>query len=187
MDPKTSSIILNQKYLVKYKNYNVEIHEIFPKGKTNEFIKFKTETLISNIKFNPLVENIIIISFFNGTCKIYNILNKNKKEDIFFECIQEESIAYSYFNIFDPNKVASLSDDNNIFIWDVRYHNQKKIDSCDTIYSMKWSYYGSKYLEIINTSNEVRLVNVDTKINEVTIKLEVIPINFFFCQKIVLF
>ena len=183
MDPKTSSIILNQKYLVKYKNYNVEIHEIFPKGKTNEFFKFKTETLISNIKFNPLVENIIIISFFNGTCKIYNILNKNKKEDIFFECIQEESIAYSYFNIFDPNKVASLSDDNNIFIWDVRYHNQKKIDSCDTIYSMKWSYYGSKYLEIINTSNEVRLVNVDTKINEVTIKLEVIPINFFFLPK----
>ena len=82
-----SKSILNQKFVITYKGKTVHIYEIISKDQTNLFFSFKTEVAIASIQFNPLVPNIIILSFINGTCKIYNILNKNDKEDISYNSL----------------------------------------------------------------------------------------------------
>ena len=112
--------ILNQKFFIIYDDYNVQIYEILPKSQTKLLKKFVTETAITSIQFNRLVPNIIILSFVNGICKIYNILNKNDKEDILYENENKDYIIKtSLFNIFDPNIIATISR-NAICIWDIR-------------------------------------------------------------------
>ena len=155
--------VLNQKFLIIYKSKRVQIYEILEKVKTNLFFKFETKNAISSIEFNPLIDNIIIISFINGTCKIYNILKKSDKEDIFFESVKDDYIVLSIFNIYDSNIIATLNSNNDYFIWDVRnLHYLNYIYNCDEINSMKWSHYGKNYLEILNDENEIKLIDINT-------------------------
>ena len=159
--------ILNQNYLIEYASMKVKIYEIISNAQTNLILQFSTEEDIKIIKFNPLVSNIIIISFSNGTCKIYNILNKSEKEDILFESKKEKSIKLSVFNNFDPNIIATLSWENIIYIWDIRklyYINIFNFD--DKEINMKWSYYGVNYLEIEyekNGKTKIELININDK------------------------
>ena len=97
--------ILNQKFFIRYDEYNVQIYEIISKSQTKLLKKFITEIAITSIQFNSLVPNIIILSLVNGICKIYNVLNKNNKEDILFENSNKEYIKTSLFNIYDPKKL----------------------------------------------------------------------------------
>ena len=141
--------ILNQKYLIQYQAGIVRIYEIISNVEMKLLLKFESELQINSIQFNPLVNNIIILSFSNGICKIYNILNKSDKEDILFECKEKIGIILSIFNIFDPNIIASLSLNNNIYIWDVRklyYLNVININV--QILKLKFSHYGSNYIEM---------------------------------------
>ena len=120
MKKKSWSTILNQNFFIKYNQYNVQIYEIISKSQTKLLKKFVTEIAITSIQFNRLVPNIIILSFVNGICKIYNILNKNDKEDILYENENKDYIIKtSLFNIFDPNIIATISR-NAICIWDIR-------------------------------------------------------------------
>ena len=155
--------VLNQKFFIKYDTRNIQIYEIISNNQTKLFYSFKTETEITSIQFNPLVENIILISFINGICKIYNIFNKNNKEDIFFENISKERINISLFNNFDSNIIATISDNNTISIWDIRnlfYLNILILEN--EIIKAKWSYYGKNYLEIEykkEGKNKIKLIN----------------------------
>ena len=153
--------VFNQQFMVKYRSKNVQIYEITSLLKLNLLLKFKTTISITDIQFNPFVSNIILLSFDNGTCKIYNILDKSDKEKIIFESIKNGSILLSVFNTFNPNIIASINENNDIFIWDIRKLTfLNVIDNCDEIIKIKWSHYDSNFLEIQNDENEVRLVNI---------------------------
>ena len=159
--------VLNQNYLIEYTSTKAKIYEIISNAQTNLILQFSTEEDIKIIKFNPLVSNIIIISFYNGTCKIYNILNKSEKEDILFESKKEKSIKLSVFNNFDPNIIATLSWENKIYIWDIRKLYYINIfNFYDKEINMKWSYYGTNYLEIEyekNGKTKIELININDK------------------------
>ena len=134
--------ILNDRYFIHHDNKNVEIYEIFSNTESKLILEIKTEIIISSIGFNPLVNNIIIISFHNGTFKIYNLLNKDKKENILFECNKKEEIDLSIFNIFNPNLIAVLTFNNNIYILDVRYCQYLNIIKLeDKINTIRWSHF----------------------------------------------
>ena len=156
--------ILNQKFFIKYDTRNIQIYEIISNNQTKLFHSIKTETEITSIQFNPLVENIILISFMNGICKIFN---KNNKEDIFFENISKERINISLFNNFDSNIIATISDNNTISIWDIRnlfYLNILILEN--EIIKAKWSYYGKNYLEIEykkEGKNKIKLIELNDK------------------------
>ena len=178
--------VLNQKFFIKYVVRNIQIYEIITNNQTKLFLTFKTEAEITSIQFNPFVENIILISFMNGICKIYNIFNKNNKEDILFENINKERINISLFNNFDPNIIATVSDNNSISIWDVRklfYLNILNIDN--EIIKVKWSYYGKNYLEYVYNKegkNKIELIDIYVKniVSSLTISEELI--NFLYLK-----
>ena len=182
--------ILNQKFFIIYDDYNVQIYEILPKSQTKLLKKFVTETAITSIQFNRLVPNIIILSFVNGICKIYNILNKNDKEDILYENENKDYIIKtSLFNIFDPNIIATISR-NAICIWDIRklyYLNILKLEN--EIINVKWSYCGKNYLEMKYKKDDkikIKLLDVNKKnvisSREIPDKL----VNFLYLQKNIL-
>ena len=182
--------ILNQKFFIIYDDYNVQIYEILPKSQTKLLKKFVTETAITSIQFNRLVPNIIILSFVNGICKIYNILNKNDKEDILYENENKDYIIKtSLFNIFDPNIIATISR-NAICIWDIRklyYLNILKLEN--EIINVKWSYCDKNYLEMKYKKDDkikIKLLDVNKKnvisSREIPDKL----VNFLYLQKNIL-
>ena len=178
--------VLNQKFFIKYDTRNIQIYEIISNNQIKLFHSFKTETEITSIQFNPLVENIILISFINGICKIYNIFNKNNKENIFFENINKERINISLFNNFDSNIIATISDNNTISIWDIRnlfYLNILILEN--EIIKVKWSYYGKNYLEIEykkEGKNKIKLIELNDKniVSSQTINEELI--NFLYLK-----
>ena len=184
MNGNSWKCIINQKYLIKYWRYKVEIYEINSKNQVILILILKMNAVINYIQFNTLVDNIIIISFSDGTCRIYNILNKSDIQDILFESIDGLSIEVSLFNKIDPNIIATLNAINDIIIWDVRKpHYKKKIRNIDDIYVMKWSHYNSDYLEILNNAKMARLVNIDTQKIEKEIEIKKMPINFLFLKE----
>ena len=179
--------ILNQKYLIKYDGSNVYIYELISNKKSNLLITFETIEQIRSIQFNHLVPNIIIISFSNGTCKIYNILKKSDKEDILFECMKNEYIKLSIFNIYDPNIIATLTKSNDLYIWDIRKRCYLNIiNSKEKINKIKWSLYGCDYLEIRNEDNKIRLINSRTKEEKTKRKVEGKLINFLYLRENIL-
>ena len=182
--PNNWNYVLNQKYLVKYKINIVEIYELTSKGKNDIFFKFKTQEVISHIEINPFVENIFLISFYNRICEIYNISNKSDKGEIHFETIKDDYVQYSHFNIFNPNIIATLNLNNDIFIWDVRKPFLiNKIVNSEEICKIKWSHYGENYIEIENNSNEVMLADIYSNKYKAEVELKGVPINYLFVRE----
>ena len=176
--------VLNDRYFIHHDNKNVEIYEIFSNTESKLILEIKTEIVISSIGFNPLVNNIIIISFHNGTFKIYNLLNKDKKENILFECNKKEEIDLSIFNIFNPNLIAVLTFNNNIYILDVRYCQYLNIIKLeDKINTIRWSHFDINSLEIRYKKNKIKLLNTETKVIETTKYVEGNIIDFFFIKE----
>ena len=183
--------VLNKNYLIKYNGDRAEIYEINSELKLNLILTLtydEEREFITDIRFNPIIDSIIIISFWSGHCKIYNLLNKNKKEDILFESINNKPIMFSIFNLFDPNRIATVNRNKEIFFWDVRNNFLlTKIGNIGEIYLMKWSYFGSDYFEILKKKKKKAiLLNIKEKsfIAEKEFeKLEKEPINFFFMKE----
>ena len=153
--------VLNEKYLIQYDETNVVCYKIVSNAENELLFEFKSEINIISIQFNPLVNNIILVSFGNGSCKIYNIMNKTDKEDILFECKEKASIKLSMFNIFNPNIVATLNSNNKIYIWDVRklyYLNVININ--DKIIKLKFSHYGDNYIEMRYIQREKKVEKI---------------------------
>ena len=178
---------LNQQYLIEYKGRNVNVYEIILKDKTNLLFTFKTQAQISSIQFNPLVYNIIMISFNNGTCKIYNILKYSDKEDILFESKKNENITLSLFNIYDPNIIATLTESNDLYIWDIRkLYYLNIIHIKEEMKSLKWSNYDKDYIEIINIKNTVRLISINNNNFESKKKIKEQLIDFLYLKEDIL-
>ena len=151
--------IINQKFLVQYRLYDVATFEITSEKKLKKILEFHDENKITNIEFNPSVDNIILLSYNNGTCKIYNILNKNENDSILFEANDNSSIIYSKFNYLNPNIVASINKNYSIIIWDVRQLSLLQIinsNKNDEIINFKWSYFSDHLIEA-RTHKEIKL------------------------------
>ena len=181
----------NQEYLIEYMSENVYIYKIISDIETKLLMNFKTNFPISDIHFNPLVGNIIILSFTNGVCKIYNLLKMNDKEEIkeviSFECIKNDNIITSIFNNFDPNKIASINSKNDIFIWDIRnLYFLNVINNFENINKMKWSNFNKNFLEIKSQNNVVRLLNIETQNIEAIKEVEGNLRNFLFLTENIL-
>ena len=169
--------VLNEKYLIQYDETNVVCYEIVSNAENELLFEFKSEINIISIQFNPLVNNIILVSFGNGSCKIYNILNKSDKEDILFECKEKESIISSMFNIFNPNIVVTLNTNNIIYIWDVRKLYYLYIININfTINKLKFSHYDKNYIEmryVEDENNEEKICLLNYKENIIKTKQKI--------------
>ena len=85
----------------------------------NLLLTFNFSNNITDIQFNPILDNVILISFDKGFCKIYEIEKENIIEKITFEAINDKYIEQSKFNYLNTNIIASLIENNTIIIWDV--------------------------------------------------------------------
>lgn len=161
--------IINQQFLVEYEYHNIKVFEITLQKQLKIYFEFKDENEITNIEFNPSVNTIMLVSYYNGTCKIFNILNRNEKNYILFEGINNSSIIYSKFNYFNPNIIASLSKNNTIMIWDVRQLSLLQIidnnskDDDKKVINFKWSFFGNNMIEL-KSKKGVRLIDIESKI-----------------------
>ena len=80
----TEKIIFNKKFIIIYSRDSIDIYEY--KGndssiKDNLILNLEINN-ISDIQFNPIKENIILISYEKGICKIYNICEAKLKEKL---------------------------------------------------------------------------------------------------------
>ena len=154
-----------QKYFFN-SNYFIELLEnivinFYKIDNLNQIISNKNyDFAISNIEFNPVKENIIVISFYNGYCKICNISDKGIEEKIVFDGIDNQKIKKSIFNVFNTNIIASLNLINKILIWDVRKQRfWNIINFKDNIINIKWNKKYEDILEV-RTLNEIKLFDV---------------------------
>ena len=157
--------IMNHRFIVQYDLKNIKIFEINSEKKLNLFYEFNDDNEITNIEFNPSIENIIVISYNNGICKILNILNKNKDEFILFEGINNSSIICSKFNYLNPNIIASRNLNSSIIIWDVRQLSLLQIiesNNNDKIIDFKWNYFSNNLIEV-RTQRKAQLINIQSK------------------------
>ena len=157
-----TNYIMNQKFLVQYCLNNAKIFEIIEK-KLKMLFELVEKNEITNLEFNPSIDNIVLLSFNNGNCKIYNLLNKN--DFIFFESIDDCRILCSKFNYLNPNIIASMNINSSIIIWDVRQLSLLKIINSinnDKIVQFKWSFFSNHMIEI-RTYNEIKLLDIESK------------------------
>ena len=160
------SIKCNKQFLIEYDHYEIVIFEITQERYLNKLFEFKEKFEITTIEFNPSVDNIILVSYINGNCKIYNVLNKNDEDYILFEGINNKKIIKSKFNYLNPNIIASMNLDSSIVIWSVKQFSLIGIiESTDDnkIYDFKWSNFSNHLIEIKTKNKEVQLINIENK------------------------
>ena len=154
----------NKKFFVIYSRCSINIYESH--SMSNPKIVLKTKE-ISNIIFNPIVDNIILISFVDGSCKIYLIYDNILEEKIFFEGINSQTILKSKFNVLNTSIIASLNIIENekqdmiqkIIIWDVRNSFYSHIINIEQIFDFKWNKFSEDLLEIL-TKTEIKLFSI---------------------------
>ena len=154
----------NKKFVVIYSKYSINIYE----GHliSNPKIVLKTKE-ISNIIFNPIEDNMILVSFVDGSCKIYLISDNILEEKILFEGINNEQILKSKFNELNTSIIASLNIIENekqdmikkIIIWDVRNAFYSHVINIEQIIDFKWNNFSEDFLEIL-AKTEMKLFNL---------------------------
>ena len=80
----TEKIIFNKKFNIIYSRDSIDIYEYKENDssiKDNLILNLEINN-ISDIQFNPIKENIILISYEKGICKIYNICEAKLKEKL---------------------------------------------------------------------------------------------------------
>ena len=80
----TEKIIFNKKFNIIYSRDSIDIYEYKENDssiKDNLILNLEINN-ISDIQFNPIKENIILISYENGICKIYDICEAKLKEKL---------------------------------------------------------------------------------------------------------
>ena len=158
---------MNKQFLIQYNQYNdIKIFEITSERKLNLLFEIKENNEITSIEFNPSVDNIILVSYSNGHCKIFNLLNKNEKDYILFEGINNSKIISSKFNYFNSNIIASLNKDSSIVIWSVKQFSLIQIienKDNNKIIDFKWNPFSEHLIEIETENQEIQLINIETK------------------------
>jgi len=172
----------NSNYFIQLKvNNTINLYKIDNLHQIISNINY--DQLISDIEFNPVKENIIIISFYNGYCKICNISDNGIEKKITFEGISNKRIIKSIFNEFNTNIIASVNLLNKIIIWDVRKQKfENIIDNKDEIINIKWNKKIKDILEI-TTTNEIKLFDVKGNKIILIVKYSDIIVNYSFLTK----
>ena len=156
-------ITFNQKYVINYRENQMDIYEN-KKIVTNFLIlKYEFDEYITDIQFNPVLSDIILVSYFKGYCKIFQIVENKIHEKIKFEGINDQKIKISQFNDLNVNIIASLSNTESIIIWDIRdikYINVLKIEKEDIrIINFKWNRLIKDSIEI-KTKKYIKLIDI---------------------------
>ena len=100
---RNRNYIMNKRFLIEYDESQIIIFEIKSERNLNKLFEFQENNEITSVIFNPSVDNIILVSYYNGNCKIYILLNKNDKNYILFEGIKNNKIIKPEFNYLNPN------------------------------------------------------------------------------------
>ena len=177
--------IFNKQFIIIYTINLIDIYEYNENCssiKDNSILHFEINN-IADIKFNPIKDNIILISYGNGICKIYDIfeakLKKKLEEKIIFEGIKEKTNG-SKFNELNTNIIATICDINNIIIWDVRKSKYINIIKNDNrILSFKFNKFLDNLIEI-KTEKEFLIINItdNTIVNNLESNIEINNIIF---------
>ena len=153
----------NKKFVLIYDDISIKIYESNSLSKPK--IVFEIGH-ISNIQFNPIVDNMILVSFADGSCKIYLISDDILEEKILFEGVNNQKILKSKFNELNTNIIASLNRNKNnkekvqkIIIWDVRNKFYSYVINIEQINDFKWNNFSEDLLEIL-TKTEMKLFNL---------------------------
>jgi len=108
----------------------------------------------------------ILVSFADGSCKIYLISDDILEEKILFEGVNNQKILKSKFNELNTNIIASLNRNKNnkekvqkIIIWDVRNKFYSYVINIEQINDFKWNNFSEDLLEIL-TKTEMKLFNL---------------------------
>ena len=158
-------IIYNQKYMIMYGSQTIDLYDISNELEKNLILFFEFPDNITDIKFNPILNNIILVSFIKGFCKIYEISGKEIQEKINFEGINERAIVESKFSYLNPNIIASFNEYNTIIIWDVtdikyiNIINNNEEKEKEKILNFKWNRLFKDSLEI-KTKKYIKLINI---------------------------
>jgi len=164
MTSPDGQLFLNSKYCIEL--LECTIINLYKNNDLNKIIsKINYDNDITDIEFNPVKENIIVISFSKGYCKICNISDQGIEEKILFEGINNKKIKKSIFNEFNTNIIASLSILNKIIIWDVRLQKFENVMQFkERIIKIKWSKIFKNVLEV-RTTNKIKLINSNNNNN----------------------
>ena len=115
------NIIFNSKFVAQYKLKIIQIYKIEDYKKDMLYLQFNNDIVIYDIQFNPVIENILLLSLADGSCKIYDISEQKMEEKIFFEGFDnKQPIEKSKFNNMNTNVIASSNGAKIIIIWDIR-------------------------------------------------------------------
>ena len=175
------SLIINKKFIVSFNCSLVDIYENNTEYFKDKLLHFESDISINDISFNPILDNIILISFFNGSCKIYDILEKELKEKIVLE-ESKEIILQSKFNILNTNIIGSLCY-FKIIVWDVRNIKYIKIiENKEKILKFRWNSFSENLLEI-TTEKEVKLIDIKTNKTIKVVKNEMAEDDIIFVKK----
>ena len=172
-------IIFNQEYIIRFEIDNIQIYE--NKNLNSKLVlDLSFDEYINDIQFNPILNNVVLVSFCKGYCKIYKIEEKKLLEKITFEGINNKIIGKSKFNYLNTNIIASLSNHKTIIIWDIRdikYVNVININEKEKekevmekngkieemletkIININWNKIIKDSLEI-KTNNQIKLINI---------------------------
>ena len=111
----------------------------------------------------------ILVSFLDGSCKIYLILENKLEEKILFEGINKQKILKSKFNELNTNIIASLNKIKTqkekvqkMIIWDVRNIFYTHIINIKQIIDFHWNKFSEDLLEIL-TKTEIKLFSIKKK------------------------
>ena len=91
-------IIFNQEYIIGFRQDNIKIYENKNKINTKLILILSFNEAITDIEFNPILNNIILVLFFKGYWKIYKIEENRYLDKIIFEGINNKMIETSKFN-----------------------------------------------------------------------------------------
>ena len=156
----------NKKFVLIYDDCSINIFE--NDSLSNPKIVFETENIL-NIQFNPIIDNMILVSFLDGSCKIYLILENKLEEKILFEGINKQKILKSKFNELNTNIIASLNKVKTqkekvqkMIIWDVRNIFYSHIINIKQIIDFHWNKFSEDLLEIL-TKTEIKLFSIKKK------------------------
>lgn len=158
------NIIFNSKFVVQYKLKIIQIYKIEDYKKDMLYLQFINDIVIYDIQFNPVIENILLLSLADGSCKIYDISEQKMEEKIFFEGFDnKQPIEKSKFNDMNTNVIASSNGAKIIIIWDIRSSKDIiLVKDEEIIIKFNWNKILPNLL-IYHTQKKIKLFDIKNK------------------------
>jgi WD40 repeat protein len=146
VNPYNSIIKTKDKYFDTFSGTNINIYNLNP----SHFYLTPEKTItcndsINNLDFNPDYPEIILSALYDGIVKLWNISNKENKNEICSFKGHNSSVKFALFNP-KVNTIIISTDKNNIKLWDINeYSHEYNIIHKNNIEKLKWDFSGDKF------------------------------------------